>query len=453
MNCELADGKIILIVDDNPANLELLSDLLDDAGFEIWVARDGESAIRKAEYAPPDIILLDVMMPGIDGFETCRRLKSNSSTNEIPVIFMTALSDTVDKVKGLNLGAVDYITKPFQNEEVLARVKMHLKLQKLTKTLAAQNLLLQQEIKQRDRAESALQQLNQELEKRVEERTKELQQAQVTLIQKEKMSALGQLVAGVAHEINNPIGCITGNIIYAKEYIQDLIQHVKLYQQQFPNPGNEIEAHGSEIDIEYLIQDLQSLISSMKAGSDRIHQISISLRNFSRADTDFKVPVNIHEGIDSTLLILKHRLKANDNRPEIKTIKEYGDLPLVECYPGQINQVFMNILSNAIDAFDEYSETHSYEEIAANPNTITIRTAYSAADRQAIVRIEDNGSGISEEVKQRMFEPLFTTKALGKGTGLGLSISRQIVVDKHGGELSCISTPGIGTEFAISLSV
>ena len=265
------------------------------------------------------------------------------------------------------------------------------------------------------------------------------------------MSALGQLVAGVAHEINNPIGCIAGNISHAQEYIQDIIAHLELYQQQFPNPGNEIEEHRTEIDLEYLLSDLPSLISSMKAGSDRIHQISISLRNFSRSDTDFKVAVNIHEGIDSTLLILKHRLKANDNRPEIKTIKEYGDLPLVECYPGQINQVFMNILSNAIDAFDEYSESHSYEEIAAAPNTITIRTEYSAAARRAIVRIKDNGSGISEEVKQQMFEPLFTTKGLGKGTGLGLSISRQIVVDKHGGELSCISTPGIGTEFAISL--
>ncbi len=453
INGDLADGNIILIVDDNPANLGLLSDLLDDAGFEVWAARDGESAIRKAEYAPPDIILLDVMMPGIDGFETCRRLKSNPLTQEIPVIFMTALSETVDKVKGLNLGAVDYITKPFQNEEVLARVKLHLKLQKLTETLAAQNLLLKQEILEREGAEAALHQLNQELEKRVEERTQELQQAQVHLIQKEKMSALGQLVAGVAHEINNPIGCIVGNIICAKEYIQDLIEHVKLYQQKFPNPGTEIEEHESEIDLEYLLEDLPNLISSMKAGSDRIHQISISLRKFSRSDTDFKTAFNIHEGIDSTLLILKHRLKANGNRPEIKTIKDYGDLPLVECYPGQINQVFMNIISNAIDAFDEYSESHSYEEIAANPNTITIRTEYSAAERRAIVRIEDNGSGISEEVKQQMFEPLFTTKALGKGTGLGLSISRQIVVDKHGGELSCISTPGIGAAFAISLPI
>jgi signal transduction histidine kinase len=451
MNGELADGNIILIVDDNPANLGLLSDLLDDAGFEVWVARDGESAIRKVEYALPDIILLDVMMPGIDGFETCRCLKSNPLTKEIPVIFMTALSETIDKVKGLNLGAVDYITKPFQNEEVLARVKLHLKLQKLTKTLAAQNLLLKQEIKERHHAEVALQQLNQELEKRVEERTKELQQAQFNLIQKQKMSALGQLVAGVAHEINNPIGCITGNISHAKKYIQYLIEHLKLYQEQFPNPGDKIEEHGSEIDIEFLLEDLPSLISSMKVASDRINQISISLRNFSRSDTGAKVAVNIHEGIDSTLLILKHRLKANDNRPEIKALKEYGDLPLVECYPGPLNQVFMNIISNAIDAFDEYSESHCYEEIAANPNTITIRTEYSAAARRAIVRIEDNGLGMSEEVKQRMFEPLFTTKGLGKGTGLGLSISRQIVVDKHGGELSCISTPGIGTELVISL--
>lgn len=184
MNGESAAQNIILIVDDNPANLGLLSDLLDDSGFEVWVARDGESAIRKVEYAPPALILLDVMMPGIDGFETCRRLKSNPLTKDIPIIFMTALSDTVDKVKGLNLGAVDYITKPFQNEEVLARVKLHLQLRELTKTLAAQNLLLKQEIKERTDAEAALQQLNQELEKRVEERTKELQQAQVNLIQK-----------------------------------------------------------------------------------------------------------------------------------------------------------------------------------------------------------------------------------------------------------------------------
>jgi len=460
MSIESTPKAVLLIVDDTPANLGVLSDFLDEAGFEVLVARDGESAIQKVQYAKPDIILLDVMMPGIDGFETCHRLKADPSTEDIPIIFMTALSDTVDKVKGLNLGAVDYITKPFQQEEVLARVKVQLKLHNLAKILEQQNLLLKREVEDRVAVEIALQNLTQELEKRVEERTAELRQAlenlqqtQFHLVQKEKMSALGQLVAGVAHEINNPVSFISGNLSHAEGYIQDLIGYLKLYQQKFPNPGAEIEERAEEIELDYLMEDLLKLISSMKTGTERINQISVSLRTFSRSDTSSKVSVNIHEGIDSTLLILKHRLKAHDKCPAIQIIKQYGELPLVECYAGQLNQVFMNIIANGIDAFEEENQGNSYEQNKTRSNTITIRTEVSESKDRVRIAIEDNGIGMSAEVKERIFEPLFTTKAVGKGTGLGLSISHQIVVEKHGGEITCVSTPGKGTEFVITLSI
>lgn len=455
---ESAEKEVILIIDDSPTNLVLLSELLQESGFTVWLARDGETAICKVREELPDLILLDVLMPGPDGFETCQRLKSNPLTNEVPIIFMTALCDPVDKVKGMSLGAVDYITKPFRQEEVLARVKTHLKLRKLTKSLAQQNQLLKQEIQDRIAVEVRLQKLTEELEKRVEERTSELtqtmydlQKAQVQLIQKEKMSTLGQLVAGVAHEINNPINFIAANLTHAEKYIQDLLGHLHLYQQKFPEPGEEIETNAQEIDLDFLLEDLPSLVVSMQTGTDRINQISVSLRIFSRSDTTAKVAVNIHEGIDSTLMILKHRLKANENRPAIEVIKEYGDLPLVECYAGQLNQVFMNLLSNAIDAFDEYSQSYSYTEMELNPNTIIISTEANEKEDQMLIRIHDNGPGMLPEAQAHLFEPLFTTKPLGKGTGLGLSISHQIVVEKHGGQLTCNSVSGKGVEFVIAL--
>lgn len=471
---------VILIVDDSKANLELLSDYLRKAGFHTMEAMNGEDALKQVEYQAPDLILLDVLMPGIDGFETCKQLKASPFAHNIPVIFMSALSETIDKVKGFSLGAVDYIAKPFQQEELLARVGVHVKLRSLTQTLERQNLTLKQEItereaaeaalkkeiKERETAEAALQKLTVELEKRVEERTselkkalEELQQAQLQMVQNEKMSSLGQLVAGVAHEINNPVGFICNNIAYAKEYSQDLINILRLYQQHYPNPKAEIKEEAEAVEIEFLVRDLPQLLDSMDLGTDRIRNLSQSLRNFSRSDSSNQVQVNIHDGIESTLLILGHRLKAKGDRPKIEVIKNYGNLPEVSCYPGLLNQVFMNVIANAIDALEIGNETplgtteessSTSTKIALNP-IATIRISTEVVENCAIVRIADNGPGIPEQIRSKLFEPMFTTKPIGQGTGLGLSISRDIVVEKHGGQLKCISAPGQGTVFVIEV--
>ena len=455
----------ILLVDDMPTNLKVLSESIKSEGWVTLIANDGESAIEQVEYAKPDLILLDVMMPGIDGFEVCRRLKANPETQSIPVIFMTALSDTVDKVRGLELGAVDYITKPFQREEVLARLRVHLKLchfaitlEKQAKGLEAQNQLAMQEIEKREQAEQILWELKEKLEQRVEERTAELsnslhqlQSAQLQLVQSEKMSALGQLVAGVAHEINNPIGFISGNLQPAQDYVQDLFDLIKLYQQHYSQPPHEISQKIEAIDLEYIQSDLPKLISSMRQGIARICNISDSLRIFSRADTDRKTEFNLHEGLDSTLLILKHRLKSNDSRPEINVIRNYGELPVIDCFAGQLNQVFMNILANAIDALDEMNLNRTFEEIELHPNQIQIDTEPLAQQKAVLIRIWDNGLGIPEAVKERIFDHLYTTKPVGKGTGLGLSIARRIIEEVHGGKLSCTSTPEKGTEFTVEI--
>ncbi|MEG4234950.1 response regulator [Microcoleus sp. Pol11C3] len=451
----------ILIVDDNPSNLDVLSEALAGSGWEILVAIDGETAIEQAEYSQPDLILLDVMMPGIDGFETCHRLKESPLTNEISVIFMTALSDIGDKVKGFNIGAVDYITKPFEQKEVLARVNLHLKLRFLTKILADKNLVLKREIEDRLAAEAALHQLAQELEKRVEERTAELSQAldnlkkaQVQIVQSEKMACLGQLVAGVAHEINNPVSFISNNIPIAKEYIADLIGMTRLCQHNVTSTS-EFEDKSQEIELEFIVEDLPKILDSMAVGTDRLYNLSMSLRNFSRLDTSAVTPVNIHDGLDSSLLILGHRLKSKGSFPGIAVIKEYGELPLVECYPGQLNQVFMNVLANAIDALEESTISCPLcgEKQHSNDNPqIRICTEMLQDDR-VVIRIADNGLGITPEIMQHLFTPMFTTKSVGKGTGLGLSISREIVEAKHGGTLTCISSPEWGVEFVIELPI
>ncbi|MEA5604165.1 AAA family ATPase [Nostoc sp. UHCC 0252] len=285
----------------------------------------------------------------------------------------------------------------------------------------------------------------------LEETLQNLKQTQLQLVQNEKMSALGNLVAGVAHEMNNPLGFISASLEQSKPVFADIFKHLKLYQESLPNPKEEIIEHAEEIDLEYSLEDLPKMIDSMMIACDRLKNISTSLRTFSRADQDYKVPFNIHQGIDSTILILKHRLKANQQRPAIEVITNYGNLPQVECFPGQLNQVFMNILANAIDAFDESNTDRSFGEIKANPNRIMITT--SLADKQIEVKIADNGQGMSESVKQKVFDHLFTTKGVGKGTGLGLAIAQSIIVEKHCGTLDVNSTPDVGTEFVITLPI
>jgi len=279
----------------------------------------------------------------------------------------------------------------------------------------------------------------------------DLQQAQLKIVQSEKMSALGNLVAGVAHEMNNPLGFIAASLKQAKPTIADIVEHLKLYQGSLLNPNDQIKEHAEEIDLDYTLEDLPKIIDSMVMACDRLKNISTSLRTFSRADKDYKVPFNIHEGIESTILILKHRLKENEQRPAIEVIADYANLPKIECFPGQLNQVFMNILANAIDALDESNVGRSFEEIKSNINRITIKT--SLVNEKVKIAIADNGKGMNEEVKQKIFDYLFTTKGVGKGTGLGLAIARQIVTEKHGGAIEVDSRLGEGTEFVIHLPI
>ncbi|HEY9740593.1 MAG TPA: GAF domain-containing protein [Coleofasciculaceae cyanobacterium] len=318
-----------------------------------------------------------------------------------------------------------------------------------------------------------------------------LKQTQTQLIQTEKMSSLGQLVAGVAHEINNPVNFISGNLSYTSQYAEDLLTLLNLYQKHYPNPKREIVELAESIDLDFLNEDLPKILGSMKIGTDRIRKLVLSLRNFSRLDQAEMKPVDIHEGLDSTLLILQHRLKVKPNQPGIKVARTYGKLPLVECYASQLNQVFMNVLSNAIDALEDYNALRSLEEIQSSPSEITIRTSVkeistqetgrvreweqgrggevsvqlgrnaslpsslygNTSDEHVVIQIADNGPGMSQAIQSQIFNPFFTTKPIGKGTGLGLSISYQIVVEKHGGTFKCFSQPGQGTEFWIEIPI
>jgi two-component system, NtrC family, sensor kinase len=560
INSETENKGNILIVDDLPENLQLLSDALLKLGYTVRSVTNGRMALKTVQVKRPDVILLDVKMPEMDGYQVCKLLKQDENFSSIPVIFISALDDVFDKVTAFKSGGIDYITKPFQIEEVVARLENQL-------TIQRQQRLLEQEITQRRETEEVLYQsrallasvLNSSLDgigameavrdpttgdiedfrclvvnpviarafgnrrqntigkvvlkkmlsrldpelfnrfvnivetgetlqqdfyyksgesswfhfvavklgdgfaitirditgrKKAEFQLqqqaeslkltlRELKRTQAQLIQSEKMSSIGHLVAGVAHEINNPVNFIHGNLRPASEYFQDLLNLVKLYQEHFPDPPTKVKMQIDAINLDFLKEDLLKLLNSMRIGTDRIREIVLSLRNFSRHDEAECKRVNIHQGIDSTLMILQHRLKSTRENHEILVIKDYGKLPPIECHSGQLNQVFMQLLNNAIDSVSA--------QCMGEQGEIKIKTKLLSNNRISI-KISDNGLGIPQEIQSKLFDPFFTTKPVGKGTGLGLFISHQIVVNKHGGNLYCHSTLGQGAEFVVEIN-
>jgi signal transduction histidine kinase len=413
----------ILVVDDTPENIRFLSTLLLEQGYQVRKALNGKMALTAAQTTLPDLILLDVNMPVVNGYEVCRQLKENVKTASIPVIFLSALNDATDKVKAFQAGGVDFITKPFQFEEVLMRIQTHLTIEHLQSQLRSKNLQLEQTLD-------------------------DLKQTQSQLIQKEKMLGLGQLVAGICHEINNPINFISGNLNPAQEHIQTLLKLVNVYQQAYPDPVPKVKEILEETDVDFLVSDLKNITKSMRIGVDRIRSIITALRIFARlGESDIKA-VDIHKGMDSALLFLRHRMLGQSDIADIEVIKKYGDLPAVTCYASDLNQVFLNLLDNAIDALREKFRR------STSPFTPTIWVYTEVTQSGKIeIRIKDNGSGVAEAIEAHLFEPFFTTKPVGQGAGLGLATSYQIIIDKHKGNLSYASAKNEGAEFIIEIPV
>lgn len=410
--------------------------------------KDAEAALVRFAQIRLAIVATSLFISAILALIVTSSITKNLSR---PLQNLTEVTERISRESNFNL-QVSVIT----NDEVGA----------LARTFNHMIVKIRELSRQQQQAREQLEFYNHNLEAQVQQRTEELQDKNIYLeqmmvelrntqnqmIQAEKMSSLGQLVAGVAHEINNPTSFISGNLVYASDYIRDLLELIKLYENIYTQPDQKIQEFSQKIELEYLKQDLLQVIESMTVGADRITEIVKSLRNFSRTDEAEYKEAQIHEGIDGTVMILRHRLKAHDKYPATEIIKEYNPLPLVTCYPGQLNQVFMNIISNAIDAIEEYNSNRTKEEIKQHPCQIKVNTQL-IDDNWVRIGISDNAGGIPEKTISQLFNPFFTTKPVGKGTGLGLSISYQIVVEKHRGKLLCNSQLGQGTEFIIEIPI
>lgn len=479
----------ILVVDDTPANLHLLNEMLSKHGYKVRITTNGKLGITSILANPPDLVLLDIMMPHINGYELCQTLKADERTRYIPVIFISSLNEPFDKLKAFKVGGVDYISKPFQAEEVLVRVENQLRLLWQERQLAEQNARLSQEIEERKQAEEALRQSEaRQREKAIELELalKNLNNKQYQLIQAEIIFNLERIFGAIAHEINHPDCLILNDFIQrAISYLRTRANIVDNHQIDDAKYAREIQQLIEDIDWELVVKNGAKIMQSIEAGAKRIQQIVQSLKLFSQLDEAELKTVDIHESIENSLLIVQHRLRDTDKsdrqlRPEIEVIKHYGDLPPVSCYGTQLDRVFANLLNNAIDAL----ETQSY------PGRITITTSVAKGEELAIanhshiapreveppgsgsqvepgnqknqkneksdrivIQIADNGAGMTEEVLNKMFDPFFTTKPVGSGTGLGLSISHQIVVEKHRGQIRCVSAPGQGTELIVEIPI
>lgn len=462
MNKELIK---ILLVDDDEDDYIITSELLEEIrGWQIeidWVD-NCDRALEIILQQKHDVYLLDYRLGEHNGLELLR--KTIDKGCKAPMILLTGQNDRQIDIEAMNAGAADYLVKASMDSFLLERsirysLAANAHQAELAKANAELEIRVQQRTKELTLANDRLIEKANQLENTIEE----LQQTQAQLIQTEKMSGLGQLVAGVAHEINNPVSFLYGNIPHAKEYVRDLLELLELYQKYYPEPMAEIEDKAEDIELNFIAEDLPRLLDSMKVGADRIRAIVNSLRNFSRLDEAEMKPVDIHEGIENTLMILQSRLNATPGHPEIKVKKEYGSLPKVTCYPGNLNQVFMNLLVNAIDALEAAQKKLAIENgnYCCQPATPTITIITKIVEQKNIakktnshvsVTIADNGPGIPEDVCPKIFDPFFTTKAPGKGTGLGLSICYQII-EKHGGTIEVNSQLGEGTEFVINFPV
>lgn len=411
-------GSSILIVDDVPANLNLLTGILKQHGYKVRPAPSGSLALDAARHAPPDLVLLDIHMPEMDGFEVCRRLKADDALKEIPVLFISALTETKDKIQAFEAGGVDYITKPFQVEEVLARVKTHLELRRARRELKKKN-------------------------KRLKKTLTDLKSTQVRLIQSEKMAALGVLSAGVAHEINNPVNFIKTSILSLQSDVDDLLKVADLgascCKTVHQSQCLEIQKLQEELEYETILKEIPGLFQSILEGIRRTEEIVRSLRTFARRDEMMSKGVDLHEIIDSALIMLRNRYKKI-----AEIVRDYGTVPLIPCYVGKTSQVMINVLANAIDAIEKQESSRQHQ--------ITIKTEVVEREGHSwvAVHVTDTGAGIPAELIPKVFDPFFTTKEVGKGIGLGLYITSNIVRE-HKGTIEVASEPGQGATFSIFL--
>jgi len=420
MNTKTNKG-IVLIVDDTPANLGVLSDMLASAGYKVRPAPSGRLALRAAKNDPPDMILLDINMPEMNGFEVCNRLKADDKLRSIPVLFISALTETKDKIKAFESGGLDYITKPFQAEEVLARVNTHLESRRYQTELMEKSMALQKALD-------------------------ELKAAQGKLIQSEKMASLGVLTAGIAHEINNPINYVKVSVHALEQDMEDVRHLLSVFEdcsRSCPDTSvvKRMTAIKSEIDYDVLTAELTGLVNNINMGVARTEEIVSSLRSYARPDDQKKTPAVISDLIDTALVLLKNRYKKS-----VTIKKTYGGLPPVPVRPGRLIQVFSNVIGNAIDAVTEDGQ---------NPApVIEIRTSTQESEgvEYAVVAVSDNGPGIRSDIIGKIFDPFFTTKEIGKGIGLGLSITYGIIRD-HNGRIDIGGSDGEGATVSIFLPI
>ncbi len=413
----------ILIVDDKLENIKFLSEFLCKNNYQVRKAINGQAALTSVNSLPPDLILLDINMPGMGGYEVCQHLKNNPETSAIPVIFLSAGNEINDKILAFEAGGIDYITKPFNLEEILVRVQTQLKVQQLQKNLQARNQEIQSMLL-------------------------ELQKTEAALIQKEKLVNASQITAGISHEINNPLSFIVGNLKPASEYSENLITLIALYQNAFPDATPEIINFIEDIDLDFLITDFRRIINSINTGAERIRSVINAMHIFSRLDESGIKPINIQESMESVLTILRYQLVLNNGAVNISVVKNYQDTPKILGQANLLNQALLSILQNAIQALE--SKVTSVIDSSFNP---TIWLNISTTEQQHIrISIKDNGIGVASENQSHLFEPFFTTKQPGKGVGLGLFTSYQILTEFHQGTLTYHDCAEGGSEFIIEIS-